>query len=362
VKPRILVVIKGLGIGGAERLISAGSEFWSTNAFDYKVAYLLPHKDALVPDLKRRGIPVTCFGDTRGVSIRALGRLAKLCREASLVHAHLPATGILARLVAGRTPVIYTEHNLPTSYRPITRAANRATYWRNSVSVAVSDAVERAVDRYPGRKALIANGVGPVSEARSSEDVRRHLDIPPAGKLVVHVGNIRPGKGHDALVDVATRVAMDRPDVSFVSIGSEKIPGDLTRLRARVADAGLNGQLRFLGPRPDAIDFISAADVFVNPSEVEGLPVAILEAMALGRPVVATDVGGVSSVVRHGDTGYLVPALDTQALADRVVALIDDPLTRATMGERGKRLVEESFSLREMVSNYENLYLEVLNR
>jgi L-malate glycosyltransferase len=361
-KTKVLVVIKGMGIGGAERLISEGSRFWSRDRFDYRVAYLLPWKDALVPDLAEQGIPVECFGTTRLPTFRALQRLRKLCRQADVVHSHLPLTGVLSRVVVPNAVHVYTEHNLTGSYTPATRWANRLTYGRNAAAVAVSQSVADSTAGYPGHPVrVIPNGVAPLLAAGSVERVRHELRLEADEVLVVHVGNIRPGKGHDALVEAVSAAISSDPRLVFVSIGSEKVEGDLARLRAKTDSLGLDGHLRFLGPRPDALDFTGAADIYVNPSEVEGLPVAILEAMALGRPVVATAVGGVPTVVKHGLTGYLVEASDPAGLAERIVELAADPIKRSEMGGRGEDLVQVEFSLERMVEAYEALYEEVMS-
>ena len=106
--------------------------------------------------------------------------------------------------------------------------------------------------------------------------------------------------------------------------------------------------------------FIAAADVVVNPSDHEGLPVAVLEALALARPVAATSVGGVPSVVRPGETGLLVPAGDPSALADAVSQLLDDPEMAASMGKAGRALVEQNHGLAAMVNEVEDVYRRVL--
>lgn len=361
-RTKVLVVIKGMGIGGAERLISEGSRFWNTDRFDYRAAYLLPWKDALVPDLAQQGIPAECFGTARGLSLRALGRLRELCAQSDIVHSHLPMTGVLSRIVAPRGAHVYTEHNLTWSYGLATRWANRLTYGLNATAIAVSQSVADSIAGYSGHPfRVIPNGVAPLVEAGSAERVRNELELDPDEVLIVHVGNIRPGKGHDALVEAVSVAISNNPKLAFVSIGSEKFEGDLARLRAEVESRGLNGHLRFLGPRSDALDFTGAADIYVNPSEVEGLPVAILEAMALGRPVVATNVGGVGTVVRSNETGYLVEAGDTDSLALRIVELAADREMRLALGNRAKALIEANFSLRDMVRSYERLYEEVLN-
>ena len=165
-------------------MISEGSRFWSTDDFDYRVVYVLPWKDQLVPDLAANGIEVVCIGRGRR-SLRAPARLRRLVRSwrPALIHAHLPTTGILARLTS--SPVVYTEHNLAGSYRPTTRALNRMTYRRNSEVIAVSDAVAASLARYPGPNPhVIANGVVVDATDEARRRVRKELEIEPHAVLV----------------------------------------------------------------------------------------------------------------------------------------------------------------------------------
>jgi glycosyltransferase involved in cell wall biosynthesis len=178
--------------------------------------------------------------------------------------------------------------------------------------------------------------------------------------LVVHVGNIRPGKGHDILVDAAAMVREQGIEMTVVSIGLEKNAGDLQRLQAKAKRAGLNGGVRFLGRRPDALDFIAAADVYVNPAEIEGLPVTILEAMALGRPVVATAVGGVPSVIKHERTGLLVEPGEALALARAIKRLLKDPSLATGLAAAGAVLVTRDYGLEPMIRAFEDIYRQQL--
>lgn len=360
-RPRVLMLIKGLGIGGAERLISRGARFWSIDEFDYRVAYVLPWKDQLVPDLASIDIDATCIGDSNR-SFAAPAQLWRLVRSwrPALIHAHLPAAGILARSVT-KTPIIYTEHNLADSYRPATRLLNRATYSRNRAVVAVSDAVAESLDGYPGPEPqVIPNGVVVAVSDERRHAIRQHLEIDPNQPLVVHVGNIRPGKGHSTLIKAARLIRESFPNVVVVSIGVEKHPGDLDRLR-REASRQEAGFVRFLGRRPDAVDFIAGADVFVNPSDVEGLPLVVLEAMMAGTPVVATDAGGVHTVLRDGETGRLVPTGQPAALAHAVTDLLANPEAAQAMAQHAQTLVEADFSLARMVAANEDLYRRILS-
>lgn len=361
-RARILVLVKGLGIGGAERLIASGAEHWDRESFDYHVAYVLPWKDALVPAIEKLGIPVTCIGGERGFDPATVFRFRRLVSEfqPALIHAHLPATGILARLTGGGVPVVYTEHNIAHSYRQPTKTLNRATYRRNTAVIAVSNAVGESLEGFPGPKPMvIENGVSVAMDEERARAARAELGLSDE-PLVVHVGNIRPHKGHQNLTEAAVRLFAGHPTVHIVSIGGEKFPGDLERVRNEAARLGVADRLRFLGSRPDALDFVAAADMFVNPADVEGLPVAILEALAMGKPVVATAVGGVPSVVIDGETGRLVPPKDPAALADAILDVLGDPERLISLGKRGRELVEERYGLARMIERYEAVYRDVI--
>ncbi len=358
----MLVTVKGLGIGGAEKLIAESARLWDRDAFDYHVAYALPWKDQLVAPIRELGFPVTCIGTERGMTPPSWLRLRRHAQEvgASLVHAHLPAMGAVARAVSP-VPVVYTEHNVAGSYRPPVRLVNRLTYRRNAAVTAVSDAVATSIAAYPGPPTrVVSNGVSCEVAAGAAEAVRRELGIGDGTPLVVHVGNIRPHKGHANLVAATELLVRRVPDVQVVSIGGEKNDGDLARVRALATDAGVADHLHFLGRREDALAFVAACDVFANPSDFEGLPVAVLEAMALERPVVATAVGGVPAIVQDDVTGVLVQPKDPGALAAGIADLLADRDRAAALAAAGRKVVERDYSLEAMVRTIEGIYREVL--
>ncbi len=358
----VLILIKGLGLGGAENLIAESAPLWDTSTFEYRVAYLLPWKHQLVAKLTDRGIPVTCL-DWRGpADIGGLIRLRRLLREwrPEIVHSHLPVAGILGRVAATTSRNVYTEHNVVDYYRQPTKTVNRLTYRLNDVVIAVSDAVATSIARYPGPDVrVIPNGVVvPDPDSQTVQAVRRELGIDATTPLIVHVGNIRPHKGHRTLIDAMKLLARFRPDILTVSIGGEKVPGDLERMRSRSASLGVADRIKFLGRRDDALAFMATADVVVNPSDVEGLPLSVLEAMALARPVVATAVGGVPTVVRNEETGLLIEAGDSEALARAIEHALESPRA-AEWGQAASRLVSERHGLEAMVRSYEDVYREL---
>jgi glycosyltransferase involved in cell wall biosynthesis len=257
---------------------------------------------------------------------------------------------------------VYTEHNVVDSYRRPIRLLNKWTYRLSRATIAVSQAVAESVARFHGPQIrVIPNGVAcDVSDTEASR-ARTELGLSAHDPLVVHVGNIRPHKGHANLIKAVAELTTLVPAINVVSIGGEKYPGDLERVRAEAADFATTGALRFLGSRDDATSFLAAADVVVNPSNFEGLPVVLLEALSLGRPVVATSVGGVPTIVADGLTGLLVRPDDPTGLATAVAKLLNDPDLAGALGAEGRRLVERDFSLEAMVRLIEDVYRRVLD-
>lgn len=359
---RVLVLIKGLEIGGAERMVAEGARHWDRSEFRYTVAYALPWADALVRQIEGLGVEVRCLGRSRRLTPGVAGRLRRLIADESvdLVHAHLPTMGIIARLVSP-VPVVYTEHGVASAYRLPTRVGNRLTYRRNRAVIAVSQAVADSTATHGGPAPIvIPNGVSVDVEPGAAARARAELGLTEHDRLVVHVGNFRKGKGHDVLLRAAERVTRSRSDVTVVSIGAEERRGDLERVRRLAEAAGLGDRIRFLGRRADALSFIAAADVYAHPSTDEAFGVAVLEAMALARPIVATAVGGVPEIVRDGDTGVLVRPGDPDALASGIERLLDDRETASRLGAAALELATRRHGIEPMVRAIEAVYREVL--
>jgi glycosyltransferase involved in cell wall biosynthesis len=368
-KPRILVLIKGLGLGGAERLLVDALPWLDRASFDYEFAYLVPWKNFLAGTIADAGHPVRCLGLAGPARTPlVLARLVAILRDrrVDLVHAHLPAAGILAR-VAGRlrgVPVIYTEHNFPDRYHPLTRFVNNATYGSNRTVLTVSGEITAALERLGlarrTRVVTLPNGVPAEAvraEAGNRGDARRELGIATGATVVGTVAVFRRQKRLADWVAVAQRVLARHPDVVFLIAGHGP---EEAALRASVRAAGLEGRILLPGFRPDGRRVIGAMDVFLMTSEYEGLPVAVLESMALGVPVVATAVGGVPEAVRDGLEGLLAPVGGIELLAGHVERLAGDPELRRRLGESAARRVAEKFHIRRMAAAVENVYRETL--
>ena len=202
---------------------------------------------------------------------------------------------------------------------------------------------------------VVHNGVDleAYSPSISADGVRDALGIPPKSPLIVAAGRLVGQKGYPDLIAATALLRSQLSDLRVLIVGGGK---EEARLRAQVETQSLGENVIFTGFRRDVERLVRAGDVFVQASHFEGLPNAVLEAMALGRPVVATDVGGTRELVVEGQTGYLVPARNPQVLADRLAAMLADPARRDAMGAAGRARAEAHFSLEAMVTGTERLF------
>ena len=365
---RVLLLIKGLGRGGAEQLLANAAPHLDRSRFRYEVAYLLPWKDALVGELEGAGLRVHCLHGARGPGW--IHRLGALVRDGGfdVVHAHSPlaAIGARIRLAGARGPrLVYTEHNVWERYHRATYWGNVATYHRNDYVIAVSQHVSHSI-RYPAPARALPmppvetryQGIDPeaVSSRGSTDGVREELGIAQDAPVVGMVANFKPGKGHDGLVDASVLVRRSVPDARFVLVGRGPFEPDVRR---RARELGVDSSFVFAGYREDARRVMTAFDVLAVPSVYDGLSIALLEAMDLGVPPVLTRVGGNPEAVADGEHGLVVPPGDPEALSGGIVALLRDAGLRARLG-RAARLRAADFDIRAAVRRTEEVYEELL--
>jgi glycosyltransferase involved in cell wall biosynthesis len=227
--------------------------------------------------------------------------------------------------------------------------------------VTVSDAQRSECGMIDPRKLrTIRNGVprpAPARDARSA--IRRELSIDDDTVLAVAVGALIPRKGHDVLIDAARVARRNGADLHYAIVG--RGDDEWTRsLRARAQDIGVDDVFSFLGYRRDIDAILASADLLVHPSRNEALPTSILEAMASGLPVVASDAGGTAELVEHLRSGFVAPVGDAEALAGALTKLGSDIGLRREMGARGRVLFESSFSIDAMTDAFEELYERML--
>jgi glycosyltransferase involved in cell wall biosynthesis len=363
---RVLHLIKGLGPGGAERLLVSAAHVRDREAFDYSVAYLLPWKTAFVRDLEELGVPTQCLGVRHEQDLRWLLRLRGLLERYHVVHVHSPYVAGMTRLVARSMPerrrpgLVSTEHNVWSSHTRASRALNAATFPIGDAWLAVSDEVRGSMpERLRKRVEVVVHGIviGDIENELAQRDtVRRELGLRDDEVVIGTVANFRAQKGYPDLL-AATRLLADRKvPARFVIVGQGPLEDEIRALHATL---GLDGYVDILGYRPDAIRVLAGCDIFALASHYEGYPVAVMEALAVGLPIVATAVGGIPEAVREGVEGFLVPPRRPELLADAVETLVRDPDRRRAMGkaavERGRR-----YDIDGAVRRTEQIYRDAL--
>ena len=369
---RVLAVVNSLEFGGTERMLERlAVELEASGRVAMTVASL-EGVGAIGTRLRGRGIEVLAFG-ARGGTLRIVGggflALRRLLRRRrfDLVHSFLYRSHCAARLTRlvtlRRVPLISSERCLGDNRSRTTLWVNRLSSPLSDRILAVSEAVaERVVsrDRVPRRRiAVVRNGIEAVEPVpRWGRRLRARLGIAPDEVVLLLLGRLHAEKGPDLFLEALAQLdgaAIPRWRALLVGDGPERSAlQDLARRR------GLHQRVVFAGARGFVAPWIEASDLLVLPSREEGLPVAPLEAMARGKPVVASRVGGSGEVIVDGVTGRLVRSEDPAVLAAALSELIRDPDLRHRLGAESLQRVRTEFSIQRMVRDTLMLYDELL--
>ena len=362
----MLILIKGLGLGGAETLLLNAAPHFNRDQFDYTIGYFLPWKDALCGPLRTAGLKVHCFNIPHAASPLALGRF---CREIKrekydVLHMHLPVPGLYGR-VAGKLHrdlrVVYTEHNLWPRLNPVSRALNRWTFGWNDEAIAVSNDVRDSITAKRPITQTIENGIDCSSiqhDANARREIREELGIANDEVAIVKVANLTEKKNHELLIEAFAELNRQYESAKLVLVGQF---ADRHEILVKLAEElGISSRVIFTGPRSDIPHVLMASDIFAMSSRFEGMPIALLEAMAYGLPAVCTAVGGVPDVIRDGTDGYVIPPGDAKTLAKKLGLLCTDDRLRREFGSKAAARIRSEFDIAEMVQRVEKIYERVL--
>lgn len=359
----MLWLTKGLGPGGAERLLLSFAENADHDRFELHAAYLLPWKDHLVAELEAVGVTTHGLDSAKPWDIRWWWRLRHVVAttEIDVVHLHSPLVAAQARLVLRTLPrrrrptVVTTEHNVWTSHRRATRILNERTIGLDDHVFAVSEQVRASMSpRIRDRVEVLIHGVDvDAIAARRSEraSARATHGFTNDDVVVVTVANLRANKDYPNLLQAARRLVDDGVPVRFLAVGQGPLEDELATMKDGL---GLGDRFRFLGYQADPIGVLAAGDVFCLSSQYEGLPIALLEALAMGLPVVSTAVGGVPTVIADGIEGRLVPSGDPRALAGAIAELADPHVRRRLADAAFSRSAD--FSIMHAVERQQQVY------
>jgi glycosyltransferase involved in cell wall biosynthesis len=364
-KIRILHLITELEPAGAENLLLSIARKLDKKRFHLVVGYVYGH-GTLAPEIKRAGVKVIDLSRKGRIDPWLIIKLLLLIKKEKIkiIHTHLVHASIAGRIaakLAGVKSIITTRHyTYDQKEKSLVNWIERKTAVFNDSFIAISNAVKEYMvtrEKYkPEKITVIYNGID-----LSLFDSENKKIIPKNNYdfLVGSVGRLHPSKGYDTLLKSMPPVIKEFPSVKLIIIGD-----GIQRkyLEGLCFDLGISEQVIFLGRKTPAevIRFLKNIDLFVLASNWEGFGLALIEAMALRKPVVATKVEGICEIVEDGQTGFLVPPAQPQTLSFRIIQLLKDKPLAKRMGTKAREKVEQEFSLKVMVDKLDKFYQELL--
>ena len=204
---------------------------------------------------------------------------------------------------------------------------------------------------------VVRNGIRLEQFAPPGKELREKLGVKSAGPLIGAIGRLHREKGLDVLIRSFSRVANEIPGISLLVIGDGPEKMSLEKL---ANDLGMSGRIAFTGFLPEAENYLPLFDLFVLPSRIEAMPIALMQAMAAGKPIVATDVGAVSELVKNNESALLVPPENEMVMAEAISRLLRDPGLSQKLGAVAKSRAEKEFSLDKMIEAYNKIYMNAL--
>ncbi|SHO65376.1 glycosyltransferase [Algoriphagus zhangzhouensis] len=386
-KIKVLHLIKSLGRGGAEKLIPETALVHNQSRFEFHCLYFYHQKENIADELEAAGIQVHLIPSGNLGLFFQVNKVRDFIKknEFDIIHAHLPWAGILARFVGSKLniPIVYTEHNTWDRYNKLSYWGNRLTFKKQDVAIAVSNEVvlsmqlNSIIDPYQrgGRMKVkvVQNGVNTEVfrkyeirneklEIKSSipssknSDLKSILDIPKDSKVIGKVAVFRDQKRLWLWVEIAIRILKKNPEVHFLLVGD----GEWRfKLEEQISKSGLIENFHLVGVKKDVIPYLNIMDIYLSSSEFEGLPIAMLEAMACEVPVVATRAGGIGEVIQHGKQGFICEVNDWEELEDFCLKILAENDLHRSMSLAARQQVLEKFSMKKMVGELEQVYNSV---
>lgn len=368
VSPHILHLVDSLNIGGTEGKLVDLIAGLVERDYRVSVGYCTPGPWA--EKLEAMGVRATRMPYAARIDPSLMLRIFRLIRRDApqIVHTHLFKSDFHGRLAArlARVPIVIGGlHNSdPWARNRLLGFIYGATAWFTDCLIAVSEEVRQYhilhTNISPEKVVTIENGVDVhrfENQEENGQKVRMEFGIDPDAIVIGIVGRLKPQKDHATFLEAAREILDRYPFARFLIVGDGPLRSEL---EAQADKLGLYPATIFTGMRTDIPAVLSVLDVFVLSSRWEGLPNAVLEAMAAARPVVATAVDGVRGVITSNENGLLVPSGDSKALAESCLQLASDVELRQRLGQAGYQYVVEHHSLTNMVDRYAECYSSLL--
>lgn len=335
--------------------------------------------EEMVREAEREGIRIiTVPGLVRRIhlfyDLKAFFALIKILRyeHPDIVHTHTSKAGIMGRWAAfltGIPVIIHTPHG-HVFWGYFGRCKTLFYIILEKLTACITDKIIALTEQEKkdhlhfliaseDKFSVVHSGINLDRFSNLSVDpavMKRELEIPEGNLVVGTAGRLTPVKGQRYLIEAARKIVDVKPDTTFVFLGDGELLNELKNMAFRL---GIRENVKFLGWRPDVAEVMSTFDIFVLPSLNEGMGRVLVEAMAMGKPIVASDVGGIADLVVDGKNGFLVPAADVEIMVVRINDLLESAEKRKKMGENGKSR-SANYSSNLMVKNIDQLYRAML--
>lgn len=371
---RIAFVASSFRVGGAEKVMFDLITRLPKNRHDCRLFFL---KDAgpVGEELYQKGFAVEAHLLGGGVDVAAPFRLARRLKKFQphilfcMDHRNAIVLGSIAAKLAGVPRFVIASHSTGRFGKSRNFGLIEGIFVKRADRFLALSRAHAKYSRdvegiYEARIAVIENGID-AAEYRSAdpgklERIRREIGLAAGDKVVLMVAVLRPEKAHEALLNAAGRLVASHPSLKFLIAGDGPRRVELERLSR---DLRLEGNVVFLGLRRDVAELLHLSNVLVLPSHpvVETLPLAVLEAMAAGTPVVASAVGSIPDVIEDGVSGRLIPPADAAALAAALEELLADEALARRIADNAMRVVWERYSIEKMVKKYSDLFEDLVS-
>lgn len=358
---RVLLVHKAMGWGGAEALILNTARLISKDKFDLTCVYIQVDDEDYVEQLEAAGVHCIDLSSRAGGLIGKLAAVIPIVRKGGwdVVHCHSPLPGSIARLATvglRRRPVMMTtEHSTWGLFNRYTRVLNALSMRRDDAVLAVSQEAHLSMSpTVRARSQVVTHGVL-VGELRARAEAARSNQA-KAQLTLINVANLREPKDQLTLLHAFRQVIDHGVDCRLRLVGDGP---DREVLEREIENLKLGGNVEMMGRRADAAELMATSHLFVLSSVKEGLPVAIMEALAVGLPVVTTAVGGIPEALEGTGAASLVPPRNPAALADAIESVLRDDGLRNAMADAALR-ASDQFDLRPVVKALEAQYSELV--
>jgi glycosyltransferase involved in cell wall biosynthesis len=365
-KIKVLHLITSLEVGGAQHGLLLGLPRFDPDRYEHVICSVMGRMQ-MAAQFRKAGIEVHTLGLHRKTDLSVVLRLRALLKQLrpDVLHAYLLHSNVLGRIVGrlvGIPVIIGSERTIGQAGRLgrlVTRLTNPLTDAVEVNSETGARAIEHNLGVPPDKIEIVNSGVDLDAFGGSLKrtEIRAELGLAHDQHLVLYVGRLRPVKGVEYGIRAFASAVNSHPKMHMALAGEGE---QLAYLKNLATELGVQEKITFLGVRNDLPGLFSAADSVLMPSLTEGLPRTAIEAMAAGKPVIATRVGGTPEAIIDGETGTLVPPMDVEAMAAALIELVRDTGLGARLGSAGRQRAEQNYSVDNYVARLDGLYRQLL--